>query len=230
MENSRKVRNIVLIVILVVLAVLAVLYFLTPIFKSGLSRDDVQAILDKRNSLISVHARAYMLPENTMNSSSPTAYVEFFMNDNFAQVAYVLQNGQKIIYQEDKATGDVTFIDEPLKSILLKVDAVSAFSFKPLKELSDISKYKKFRYLGTTMINERKTIIIFLQENEDSCKELVYIDDETGLVVEHSRDYCDSYFTEFVHIEPLNSTDFMIDVEKVYPDYKMFDISQRIEK
>lgn len=227
MENSRKIRNIVGMIILVVLILGVISYLFMSIFKGNLSKSDVQTILDKRSTLSSVHTRVYMFPETFVNENSPTAYIEFFMHDNFAQVAYVLQNGQKIIYQEDKTTGDVILINELLKNILLKIENLSPFSFRTLKDLSDISKYKKFKYLGSTMINERETIIVFLQENKDSAKELVYIDKETGIVVKYCCDYGDLYVEELTQIEPLNDVNFMIDIEKTYPEYKVFEITKK---
>lgn len=227
MENSRKIKNVVLIVVLALLALFVILYFFTPIFRSGLSRKDIQAILDKRNSLTSIHARVYDLPENSVTSSSPTAYIEFFMHDNFAQVSYVLQDGQKIIYQEDKTTGNVTFISEPAKNILLNFNHLKAFSFWPLKNYDNIFEYDKFEYLGSTKINERETSIISLQMDNTSEKEIVYIDNETGFIVETASDDGTLHTAEFAHIEPLNNSDFVIDIEKTYPDYKITDMSQQ---
>ena len=231
MENSRKVRNIVLIVILVVLAVLAVLYFLTPIFKSGLSRDDVQAILDKRNSLTSVYVeldRRSIIPDE--NEKNPImSNVELYMNGEYAQVRNYLKNGKRIIAQENRATGEAYYISEDNETILA-VSQPNILNGVINYDLSNISFYKKFKYLGTTKIDDRKNIIIFLQGDDESQREFVYIDEETGLITKHIFECEDYHIVDSAKIKPLNNTDFMIDVEKAYPDYKMFDISQRIEK
>lgn len=230
MERSRRIRNVVLIaVVLLIILLFIVLFFFTS-FRSGLSRKEVQTILDKRNLLTGVHIElernSIIADEHEENPIMNNR--EMFMCGDYAQVCNYLKNGQRIIAQEDKATGEKYYISEEYETIL-SVPQVDVFNNVINYDVANISAYRKFKYLGTTKIEDRENIIIFLQYDNDSQKEFVYIDVETGLITKHVFECEDYHVVDSAKIELWDNEDFVIDVQEISLKYKKLDASQNEE-
>ncbi len=228
MERSRKIRNVVLIALaLFIVLLFVVLFFFTSIFRGGLSIEDVQTILDKRNLLTGVHIElernsivADEHEENPIMNNS-----EMFMYGDYAQVCNYLENGKRIITQEDKTTGEKYIISEDNETILA-VSQLDVFNNVINYDVANISAYKKFKYLGTTKIEDRENIIIFLQRDNKSQKEFIYIDTETGLITKHVFESEDYHVVDSAKIKLWDNEDFMIDVQEISLKYKKLDTFQ----
>lgn len=231
MENSRKSRKIVLIaLILFVLLLLVFLFFFMSIFRNGLSRKDVQTILDRRNSLTSVHIKLdrRSIISDEYEENPIINNIEMFMYGDYAQVCNYLENGKRIITQENKATGEKYIISEDNETILA-VSQLNIFNNVINYDVSNISTYKKFKYLGTTKIENRENIIIFLQRDNKSQKEFVYIDAETGLITKHVFECEDYHIVDSAKIEFLDNEEFVVDVQEISLKYKKLDAFQNEE-
>lgn len=221
MKNLNK-RSIFIFAILLILVLLGLSLWLST-SNNGLSRDEVQALLDKQDSLTNIYVKYYTFPQKIISEDDPNLFTEIFRYNDNAQVVYTSESGNKIISQENKSTGDCIFISERLKNIMYTSNDVSAFSLGlGCIDISNIANYKTFKYLGETLIENRKNVIVFLQYDNDSSKNYVFIDVETGIITKHISIDNEFYMFDFAQIKTLDNDDFVIDINEKYPDYKVF--------
>lgn len=221
MKNLNK-RCIFIFAILLVLVLLGFSLWLST-SNNGLSRDEVQTLLDKQNSLTNIYIKYYTFPQKIISENETNLFTEFFRYNDNAQVVYTSESGNKIINQENKSTGECIFISERLKNIMYTSNDVSAFSLGfGCADISNISDYKTFKYLGETSIEDRKNIIVFLQYDDNSPKDYVFIDIETGIITKHISIDNESYMFDFAQIKTLDNDNFVINIDEKYPDYKVF--------
>ncbi len=221
MKNLNK-RYIFILAILLILVLLGLFLWLST-SNNGLSRDEVQALLNKQDSLTNIYVKYYTFPQKIISGDETNLFTEFFRYSDNAQVVYTSESGNKIINQENKSTGDCIFISERLENIMYTSNDVSAFSLGfGCSDISAIADYKIFKYLGETSINDRKNVVVFLQYDTDSSKDYVFIDIETGIITKHISIDNESYMFDFAQIKTLDNDDFVINIDEKYPDYKVF--------
>ena len=177
----KKFWIILLIVIIVILVALFSTFFilnLDPSYDKSemLTQEDVQEILNKRKDIDNIYFKFVDFEGKTS---------EVYIKGDMKKSVTINEDGTKKIVSGSITTeGKGMIIDEASKKISsLTMPASSLDRYDLELNIIDNENFNYFKFLGKTTVNDRNVIAVKLNKDQNFVKNILYIDEETGIIV-----------------------------------------------